>query len=33
MSVLGICEVTEGLTHVRNAITVFFHLARLPENM
>lgn len=32
MSIFGICEVTEGLTYVRNAITVVIHLARLPEN-
>ncbi len=32
MSVSGICEVTEGLTLVRNAITVFINLARLTEN-
>lgn len=32
MSIFGICEVTEGLTYVRNAIKVVIHLARLPEN-
>ncbi len=27
MSVFGICEVTEGLTHVSNVITVLINLA------